>query len=142
MAIFRQLTLGFGAGAFGAAILALVSALLNTLRVQELIGLPPPPTPDSYLPLLYRAVVWGGIWGLLFVVPVMNRAWWLKGIIIGALATLAILFYFNPGVTTPPVRFAYVLVLNALVWGVAAGAWWAFVAGPRKNGRKFGTFMR
>jgi hypothetical protein len=142
MAIFRQLTLGFGAGAFGAAVLALVSALLNALKVQELIGLPPAPMPDSYLPLLYRAVVWGGIWGLLFVVPVMNRAWWLKGIIIGALATLAILFYFNPGVITPPVRFVYVLVLNALIWGVAAGAWWAFVSGPRKNGRKFGTFMR
>jgi hypothetical protein len=141
MAIFRQLTLGFGAGAFGAVILALVSAALNALKVQELIGLPPPPTPESYLPLFYRIVVWGGLWGLLLVVPVMNRAWWLKGIIIGALATLAILFYFNPGVMTPPMRFAYVLVLNCF-WGLAAGAWWAFVSGTRKNGRRFGTFMR
>lgn len=141
MAIFRQLTLGFGAGAFGALILALVSVVLNTLKVQTLIGLPPPPAPESYLPLLYRLVVWGGIWGLLFAVPVLNRAWWLKGIIIGVLATLAILFYFNPGVTTPPVRFAYVLVLNS-IWGIAAGAWWILISGPRKNGRKFGTFMR
>ncbi|HEY7610111.1 MAG TPA: hypothetical protein VIF14_12825 [Alphaproteobacteria bacterium] len=141
MAIFRLLTLGFGAGAFGACILALVSALLNALHVQELIGLPPPPTPDSYLPLFYRLVVWGGIWGLLLVVPVMNRLWWLKGIIIGVLATLAILFYFNPGVTTPPMRLAYVFVLNT-VWGLAAGGWWAFVANTRKNGRKYGTFMR
>ena len=141
MAIFRQLTLGFGAGAFGALILALVSAALNALKVQELIGLPPPPTPDSYLPLFYRLVVWGGIWGLLLVVPIMNRAWWLKGIIIGALATLAILFFFNPAVMTPPMRFVYVLVLNS-IWGLAAGAWWAFVSGTRKNGRRFGTFMR
>ena len=35
MAIFRLLTLGFGAGAFGACILALVSAILNALRIQE-----------------------------------------------------------------------------------------------------------
>jgi hypothetical protein len=142
MAIFRLLTLGFGAGAFGAVILALAGAALNALNVQALLGLPPPPTPDSYLPLLYRAVVWGGIWGVLFAVPVLNRLWWLKGIIIGVLATLAILFYFNPAVITPPIRFAYALFLNAVVWGIAAGAWWALVGGPRKNGRKFGTFMR
>ena len=141
MAIFRMLTLGFGAGAFGACILALVSALLNALRVQELIGLPPPPTPESYLPLFYRLVVWGGLWGLLLVVPVMNRLWWLKGIIIGVLATLAILFYFNPGITTPWMRLVYVLVLNS-VWGLAAGGWWALVGNARKNGRKYGTFMR
>ncbi len=141
MGIFRLLTLGFGAGAFGALISALAGALLNALRIQELIGLPPPPAPESYLPLLYRLVVWGGIWGLLFVVPVMNRAWWLKGLVIGALATLAILLYFNPAVTTPPMRLAYVFVLNS-IWGLAAGAWWALVSGARKNGRKFGTFMR
>jgi hypothetical protein len=141
MAIFRLLTLGFGAGAFGAVILALVSAAFNALKVQALIGLPPPPAPESYLPLLYRLVVWGGVWGLLFAVPLLNRLWWLKGIIIGVLATLAVLFYFNPAVTTPPMRFVYVLALNA-IWGIAAGAWWALVAGPRKNGRKYGTFMR
>ena len=141
MAVFRLLTLGFGAGAFGAVILALVAAGLSALNVQALIGLPPPPAPESYLPLFYRLVVWGGIWGVLLAVPVLNRLWWLKGIIIGVLATLAILFYFNPAVTTPPMRFAYALVLNA-IWGVAAGAWWALVSGPRKNGRKYGTFMR
>ena len=141
MAVFRLLTLGFGAGAFGAVILALVSAGLNALNVQALIGLPPPPAPESYLPLFYRLVVWGGIWGVLLAVPVLNRQWWLKGIVIGVLATLAILFYFNPAVTTPPMRFAYALVLNA-IWGIAAGAWWALVSGPRKNGRRYGTFMR
>jgi len=141
MGIFRLLTLGLGAGAFGACILALASAVLNALQIQELLGLPPPPTPESYLPQFYRIVVWGGIWGLLFAVPLMNRAWWLKGIVIGLVATLAILLYFNPAVTTPPMRLVYVLILNS-IWGLAAGAWWALVSGTRKNGRKFGTYMR
>jgi hypothetical protein len=140
MAIFRLLTLGFGAGAFGACILALANLLFTALRIQELIGLPPPPTQG--LARLYQTVVWGGIWGFLFALPVLNRAWWLKGMIIGALATLAILLYFNPGVTTPPMRLAYAFFLNAIVYGLAAGAWWALVSGTRKNGRKFGTFMR
>ncbi len=142
MAIFRLLTLGFGAGAFGAVILALVSMALTALKAQELIGLPASPAPDSYLPLLYRTIVWGGIWGVLFALPVLNRLWWLKGLIIGVLASLAIVFYFNPAVTTPPIRFIYVLILNAVIYGIAAGAWWTLVSGPRKNGRKYGTFMR
>ena len=140
MAIFRQLTLGFGAGAFGACILALLYALLGALGVPELIGLPPP-EPQPMLPVFYRIVVWGGLWGLLLVLPVLNRLSWLKGMIIGALATLAIVFYFNPGIVTPPMRLVYALALN-LVWGIAAGAWWALVSGNRKNGRKFGSFMR
>ena len=65
-----------------------------------------------------------------------------KGIIIGTLATLAILLYFNPGVTTPPMRLVYAFFLNAIVYGIAAGAWWALVSGTRKNGRRYGTFMR
>ena len=140
MAIFRLLTLAFGAGAFGACILALAHLLLAALQVPELVGLPPP-EPQPILPLFYRAVVWGGLWGLLLVVPVMNRWWWLKGALIGVLATLAILLYFNPGIFTPPMRFVYALVLN-MIWGAAAGFWWALVSGTRKNGRKFGTFMR
>jgi hypothetical protein len=140
MAIFRLLTLGFGAGAFGACILALAGLLFSALRIQELIGLPPP-SPQA-LPRLYQTIVWGGLWGLLLALPVLNRAWWLKGMVIGALATLAIVFYFNPGVTTPWMRLVYVLFLNAIIWGIAAGAWWALVSGTRKNGRKFGTFMR
>jgi hypothetical protein len=140
MAIFRMLTLGFGAGAFGACILVLIYALLGALHVPELIGLPPP-EPRPMLPIFYRTVVWGGLWGLLLVVPVLSRLWWLKGMIIGALATLAILFYFDRGIMTPPTRFAYALVLN-LIWGLAAGGWWALVGNVRKNGRKYGTFMR
>lgn len=140
MATFRLLTLGFGAGAFGACMLALANLLLTALRVQDLIGLPAP-APQPVLPRLYQLLVWGGIWGFLFVVPIMNRWWWLKGIIIGVLASLAVLFYFNPGIQTPPMRLVYVLALNA-IWGIAAGFWWALVSNTRKNGRRFGTFVR
>jgi len=139
MAIFRQLTLAFGAGAFGACILAIVAFVLARLGVPERIGASSPP---SDLAFLYRILVWGGIWGFLFVVPVMNRAWWLKGIIIGLLATLTLVLYFAPPLQqAPTAALIYIAVLNAF-WGLAAGAWWAFVSGPRKNGRKFGTFMR
>lgn len=139
--LFRLLTLGFGAGAFGAVVLGLVAFALGRLGVPEMLGLtmPAPKLPEAF----YRAIVWGGIWGLLFVVPVLNRAWWLKGIIIGLLATAALVFYFAPGLRGGPVLgLVYAAALNGLVWGLSAGLWWAIVSGGRKNGRKFGTFMR
>lgn len=141
MALLRLLTLGFGAGAFGACILGLVAFALGRLGVPEMLGLtmPAPKLPEA----LYRAIVWGGIWGLLFVVPAFNRPWWFKGIIIGLLATVALVLYFAPALRGGPAwGIVYAAVLNGIVWGLAAGLWWAMVSGARKNGRRFGTFMR
>jgi len=139
MAIFRLLTLAFGAGALGSVVLALVAFLLAQSGVPQSLGASSPP---ADLPFLYRLIVWGGIWGFLFVLPVLGRAWWLKGIIIGLLATAALIFFFSPALQrAPAVQIGYIIVLNS-IWGVAAGAWWALVSGSRKNGRRFGTFMR
>ena len=58
------------------------------------------------------------------------------------LATLALVLYFAPPLQqAPAAQILYIAVLNA-IWGLAAGAWWAFVSGARKNGRRYGTFMR
>lgn len=140
MAFFRLLTLGFGAGAFGACILSLLALVLSRLGVPEQLGiaLPPRPMPAA----LYETIVWGGIWGFLFVVPVLNRLGWFKGIIIGLLASAALATYFKPEIGRGPViLLGYVVVLNA-IWGIAAGVWWMLTAGNRKNGRKFGSYMR
>ena len=140
MAFFRLLTLGFGAGAFGACVLSLLAFVLSRLGVPEQLGiaLPPRPMPAA----LYQLVVWGGIWGFLLVVPVLNRLWWLKGIIIGLLATAALAIYFAPPIGQgPAILLAYIVVLNA-IWGIAAGFWWTLMIGNFKNGRKFGSYMR
>src|SRR5262249_49041017 len=139
MAILRQLTLGFGAGAFGACILSLVIFVLGRFGLPERFGVAMPPFD---LPAFYRVVVWGGIWGFLFVVPVMSRLWWLKGIIIGLIATAAAAFFFSPELGRgPAMLLVYAVVINA-IWGVAAGFWFVTTAGNKKNGRKFGSFMR
>jgi hypothetical protein len=139
MAALRLLTLAFGAGAFGACVLMLVAYALGRLGVPTQLGITmPPPTME----FLYRTIVWGGIWGFLLVLPVLNRAWWLKGIIVGLLATVALIFFFAPPLQQGPLaQIGYIVVLNA-IWGLAAGFWWLVVSGTRKNDRKFGTFMR
>ena len=140
MALFRLLTLGFGAGAFGACILSVVAFALSRLGVPEQLGIamPKPDMPAA----LYKTVVWGGIWGFLLAVPVLNRLAWLKGIIIGLLATAALAIYFAPPVGQgPAILLGYIVLLN-VIWGIAAGFWWMLTAGNRKNGRKYGSYMR
>lgn len=71
---------------------------------------------------MYKQLTWGGIWGFLFVLPVLRSMWWLRGLIVGALASLAALFIFMPQL--PPAQvIVLVFVLNAVFWGVPA-AWW------------------
>uniref|UniRef100_UPI0035697D9F hypothetical protein n=1 Tax=Desulfosarcina sp. TaxID=2027861 RepID=UPI0035697D9F len=76
---------------------------------------------------LYPRIVWGGIWGLLFVLPLLNSRFLLKGTLLSLLPTAVQLFFIFPyqankglaglslGMWTP----AFVLVYN-WVWGVVA----------------------
>lgn len=74
---------------------------------------------------LYPRIVWGGIWGLLFVPPLMNAKPFSKGALLSLFPTLVQLLVVFPmkahkgyfgldlGLLTP----AFVIVFN-LVWGV------------------------
>ena len=76
---------------------------------------------------LYPRIVWGGIWGLLFILPMMQSKLLVKGAILSLFPTLIQLFVVFPlktnagiaglelGLLTP----MFVIVFN-LVWGVVA----------------------
>ncbi len=139
MGALRQMTLGFGAGAFGAAAMVLIAFVFGRVGIPEAlgIGLAPRSLPEA----LYQLAVWGGIWGVLLAVPVLNRKWWLKGIIVGLLASAALIFHFQPALAGGTVAMiAYAILLNA-IWGVAAGFWWWLVGTARDKGR-YGSFIR
>ncbi len=138
----RLVTLAIGAGAFGAIILGVFGQLFTSLKVQQLLGFTAD-APPAFPAALYMYLVWGGIWGLLLVIPILNRLWWLKGALIGVLATAAIPLYFEPAFAQAPAgRFIYVVVLN-IIWGIAAGFWWWLVSERRVAApRRFGGTAR
>jgi hypothetical protein len=82
-------------------------------------------SPHLTLPWLYPRIVWGGIWGLLFVMPIFKSKTFLKASFLSLFPTAFQLFYVFPvtahkgmggmalGMLTPVV----VLVLN-WVWGL------------------------
>ena len=79
---------------------------------------------------LYPRLVWGGLWGLLFLLPLLPRKWVTRGLVLSLGPSLVQLFYVFPfqadqgqlglglGTLTPLV----VLLVNA-IWGLVTAAW-------------------
>jgi hypothetical protein len=121
----KRVLLCYAAGAAGAFANTLLGHLLSQAGLMAALGtrvlVPFGP------PSLYTRLVWGGLWGLLLVLPPLMRMKPLKaGLLVSLAPSAAPLFYFFPragagllgesfGLGTP----LAVLALNA-VWGVVA----------------------
>jgi hypothetical protein len=80
--------------------------------------------------MVYQRMVWGGIWGFLFLLPALRSSVWGRGLLWSLGPTLVQLLYVFPvkagrgylglelGLFTP----LFVVVFNA-VWGWAAALW-------------------
>lgn len=128
----RDLSLAFAAGAAGALANSVAVWLAGEHGISAMMNVKvtPPLTPVW----LYPRIVWGGLWGLLLVLPVLERSWFLRGLLFSLAPSAFLLFYFFPehtqagmmgmnlGMLTP----AFVLAANA-IWGVVAAGWYRTV---------------
>jgi hypothetical protein len=124
----KNVSLVFMAGLWGGLLNCLAVWLFGRIGIAQALGvhIAPPWTTA----LLYPKLVWGGLWGLLFLVPLGRLSWPVKGLIFSLGPSLGQLFWVFPlkahlgvlglqlGTLTP----LFVLFYNA-VWGVGAG-WW------------------
>jgi hypothetical protein len=123
----RSLSLFFAAGVVGAFVNSLAVWLFGELGAPRALGVAM--VPDWSAGWLYPRLVWGGIWGLLFVLPI-QAAGVRRGLLVSLAPTLFQLFVVFPvwagkgvaglelGLLTP----VFVLLYNA-IWGVTA-SWW------------------
>ncbi len=131
--IVRNLSFVFTAGALGG--LANSAALWGAGGVGLTGALGVAIVPSLTAALLYPRLVWGALWGLVFLLPFSRERWVARGLVASLAPSLVQLFGVFPwkyhmsvlglelGALTPVV----VLVVNA-VWGVAT-SWWLRVAG-------------
>ena len=124
----RNLSLVFAAGFLGALWNSLAVWLGGYLGIAPALGvhIAPALTPA----FLYPRLVWGGIWGLLFLLPMGRLSFPSRGLLFSLAPTLVQLCLVFPlmvhkgvlglqlGVLTP----GLVVFYNA-IWGYAAG-WW------------------
>ncbi|HEX9911599.1 MAG TPA: hypothetical protein VGA86_11975 [Desulfatiglandales bacterium] len=127
----RKLSLVFAAGALGGLVNSTVIWLFGRAGITAELGVKLAP---AFTPAwLYPRLVWGGIFGILFLLPLAQNRPFQQGLLISLGPTIVQLFVIFPyqlnkgmlglelGTLTP----VFVLFFNA-VWGVAAALWlWA-----------------
>ena len=124
---FKNISLVFAAGSLGGLLKGLTSWLFGTLGLNALLG-------SQFAPALtpfwvYQHVVWGGLWGLLFLLPLRRLSPVSLGIIYSLPQTLITLLLLMPkmgrgmlglqlGVMTP-----VLILFFGFVWGIATSLW-------------------
>ncbi len=128
----KNITLVFAAGCFGGLLNSLAVWIFGELGITTALGVSIAPKLSAAW--LYPRIVWGGIWGALFLLPLWQRTVLIKGLVYSLGPTLVQLFIVFPmkankgamgldlGTLTP----VFVIIFNA-VWGVSAAIWlrWA-----------------
>ena len=121
----KKLLLFFAAGSVGALANSLTVWFFGHQGITRSIGVSMAPALSPEW--LYPRIVWGGLWGLLFILPFLNSRLFAKGSVLSLFPTAFQLFFVFPflahkgiaglklGLYTP----VCVLFFN-WVWGVAA----------------------
>ncbi len=125
---FRRLTFCYAAGSVGALVNSLVIWLCgaNGITAFLQVDLHPRLTADW----LYPRIVWGGIWGLMLLLPLVKSRLLLRSLVISLGPTAAQLFYFLPvlqhkgllGLKLGALTRLVVIIAN-WIWGLAALLW-------------------
>jgi len=128
----KNTSLVFAAGCLGGLLNSLAVWIFGELGITGALGVKI--APQLSPAFLYPRLAWGGIWGLLFLLPLMQRRIFSRGFIFSLGPTLVQLFVvfpmkankgamgFDLGLLTP----LFVVVFNA-IWGWTAAIWlkWA-----------------
>ena len=128
----KNISMVFAAGCLGGLVNSLAVWAFGDLGINAVLGvrIAPALTPQW----LYPRIIWGGIWGLLFLLPLMRSRILSRGIIFSLGPTLVQLLVVFPlkagkgymgldlGTLTPLLVF----IFNA-IWGIATAIWlrWA-----------------
>ncbi len=128
----RQLSLTFAAGSFGALVNSCLVWYLGSQGIPQKFGVAI--APAWSLAYLYPRIVWGGLFGWAFLVPIWRSGFWTgvfsRGILLSLLPTAFQLFYVFPvllgkgmmGLALGELTPVFVCLYNA-VWGICTGLW-------------------
>jgi len=129
----KKLTNVFSSGCLGGLVNSVLVWLLGRADITAELGVKI--APQFTARWLYPRVVWGGIWGVLFLLPFFRRNPVLQGLFLSLGPSIVQLFVVFPqkahkgmlgldlGLLTP----LFVLFFNA-AWGVTAALWLRYVS--------------
>ena len=134
----RDVSLTFAAGSLGALANSLVVWLFGALGITAALGVQSaPPLTAGFL---YPRLVWGGLWGFLFLLPFLQGSVVWRGMIYSLGPTLVQLFVIFPfklgkgwlGLDLGVLMPLFVVFFN-IVWGICAAVWLSEVSENRSG---------
>ena len=136
----KNLSLVFVAGCWGALWNSLTFWLFGILGIPAALGIHSSP-PALTAAFLYPRLVWGGLWGLLFLLPMGRWSFPVRGLLFSLAPTLVQLFVVFPyahkgvlGLQLGSLTPLLVVFYNA-IWGYTAGWWLNWVAANNRAGQ-------
>ncbi|MGA1796097.1 MAG: hypothetical protein ACMUIL_09580 [bacterium] len=133
--VLRRISVVFSAGALGGLANGIAVWLFGVLSITRLLGVGIAPALTA--PMIYHRVTWGGIWGMLFLIPIVKERYLIRGILWSLGPTVVQLFVVFPlkvqkgmlgldlGTLTP----VFVILFNA-IWGIVAAYWLKYAGEP------------
>ena len=129
--ILRTFSLVFAAGCVGAVANSLIVYLFGDLGINAALGVKIAPSLTAAW--LYPRIVWGGLWGFLFLLPIFRSSLLARGLLFSLGPSLVMFFVVFPlkakkgmfGLELGSITPVLVLFFNA-VWGVTAAIWLRF----------------
>jgi hypothetical protein len=131
----RKLSVVFAAGCLGGLLNSLAVWWFGAVGVTSALAVKI--APQLTAPWLYPRIVWGGIWGALFLLPLLRTRVFIRGLILSLGPTLVQFFIvfpvkahkgvmgFDLGTLTP----VFVIFFNA-IWGLTAALWLRWTGEP------------
>jgi len=126
--MIRKVSAAFTGGALGGLLDSFNIWAMGKVGISDLIGLSM--KPEFTASWLYQRMIWGGIWMLLLLLPLLNKRVLLRGCLFSLLPSAMMLFMVLPemgkgmlglgfGAATPMV----VIGLNC-IYGIVASLWY------------------
>lgn len=126
--LINKLSLVFTAGALGGLLNSLAVWIFGVVGITSALGVKI--APQLSASWLYPRLVWGGLWGLLFLLPLMEKRYLYRGLIFSLGPTAVQLFVLFPlkagkgvmGIDLGSLTPLLVFIFNA-IWGLTAAIW-------------------
>lgn len=126
------------AGCLGGVAANVLNLIFGYINIPMFLGVDI--SSDTTIGHIYLDLFFGGLWGLLFLIPILHDYLILKGIVLSVIPTLFQLLVILPLLqNVQPFAFEYgqlmplyILLLN-LAWGIAAGAFLSYISNSKKE---------
>jgi len=128
MKVIRNISAAFTGGAIGAFIDSFNIWFMGKVGISDLIGISM--KPEFTTPWLYMRMIWGGIWMMLLLLPIMNNRVAIRGMLVSLVPSAMMLFIVLPSMGKGTLGLGFgslmpiVVVGLNFIYGIVASYWY------------------